>query len=73
MLKKKISWFTPSRQKKRYVGKNSPWLRVSICFFSTVKREFSLATPSSLQKGGFYNCEGFDRHVITKDKKSLGL
>lgn len=31
---------------------------------------FSLffATPSNSHKGGFYNCEGLERHAITKDK-----
>lgn len=50
-----------------FAQKRAPCRRVSICFFSSAKRELSPATPSSLHKGGFYNCEGSYHHAITKD------
>lgn len=58
-----------SQRKKALVGLPLPPSE-HFCFFSSIKQELSLsfATPSNSQKGGFYNCEGFERHAITKDK-----
>jgi len=72
-LYKKFGYVFRVAMLKKIHAKKAPDFRMSICFFSSAKRELSPATLSSLHKGGFCNCEGFKHHAITKDKSLLPL